>query len=89
MNVIKKIGNALLGLFTFLTVISGTVGLTITVVNPVNLWWTIAPIQLPYGIYIITYSMVMEYLQYIQTYYYYSLGISIATILLGLEVSII
>ena len=88
MNVIKKIGNALLGLFTFLTVISGTVGLTITVVNPVNLWWTIAPIQLPYGIYIITYSMVMEYLQYIQTYYYYSLGISIATILLGLLIHV-
>jgi len=87
-KVLKKIGNTLLGLFTFLTVIGGAIGLTITLINPVNLWWTIAPVELPYGIYIITYSMVMGYLEYIQTYYYYAIGISASTILLGLLVHI-
>ena len=80
----KKIGNTLLGIFTFLTIIVGTLGFAITAVNPVNLWWNIAPIETPFGI--ITYSMVMGYLDFIQQYYYYSLGISAFTVLLGLTV---
>ena len=78
----KKIINTFLGLFTFLTVISGTVGLTITLVNPINLWWHFAPIKTEY--FIITYSSVMEYLAFFQEWYWYSIGASVGAIVLGL-----
>jgi hypothetical protein len=80
----KKIGNIALHIFTFLTVIIGTIGVAITTVNPVNLWWNIAPIQTPLGI--ITYSKVMQYFEFIQAYYYFALGASAFTILLGLAI---
>jgi hypothetical protein len=80
----KKIGNIALNIFTFLTVIIGTIGVAITTVNPVNLWWNIAPIQTPLGI--ITYSKVMQYFEFIQAYYYFALGASAFTILLGLAI---
>jgi hypothetical protein len=80
----KKVGNLALGMFTFFTIIAGTLGFAITAINPVNLWWKVAPIETPFGI--ITYSMVMSYLDFLQQYYYYSLGTSAFTILLGLAV---
>ena len=85
-NALKKVGNTLLSLFTFFTIIGGAFGLTLTLVNPVNLWWSIAPIETPFGI--VTYSSVMTYLEYVQANYYYALGISVTTLLLGLIVHI-
>ena len=81
-NVFKKIGNALLGLLTFIAIVGGTLGLTITLINPVNLWWAIAPIETPFGV--IKYSSVLTYLEYVQTYYYFSIGRSGSRLFLGL-----
>jgi len=85
---LKKVGNALLGLFTFVTIISGGLALSITAINPVNLWWEIAPIEITYFNYVITYTMVLTGLEFLQTWYWYSIGISVASILLGMAVHI-
>jgi len=85
---LKKVGNALLGLFTFVTIISGGLALSITAINPVNLWWEIAPIEIGYFNYVITYTMVLAGLEFLQTWYWYSIGISVASILLGMAVHI-
>ena len=82
----KKITNTVLGLFTFLAIVGGSCGLTITAMNPVNLWWSIAPIQTPF--FIITYSKVMGYLAYLQTNYWNAIGISAGLMLLGFIVQI-
>ena len=71
---LKGLGSSLLAAITFLSVSLGIIGIAITTINPVNLWWTISPIETPY--YIVTYSSVMEYLEFVQLYYWYSLGIS-------------
>ena len=85
---LKKVGNALLGLFTFVTIISGGLALSITAINPVNLWWEIAPVEIAYFNYVITYTMVLTGLEFLQTWYWYSIGISVASILLGMAVHI-
>ena len=64
MKRLYKILDAFLYVITFVIVITGAIGLSITLVNPVNLWWAMAPVQTPFGI--ITYSSVMEYLSYFQ-----------------------
>ena len=84
----KKLGNSLLSLFTFLTVVTGALALTTTLVHPVDLWWSIAPIEINYFNYIITYTMVIEYLEFLQLYYWYSVGASLGAIVLGLAVQI-
>ena len=83
---LKKITNTVLGLFTFLAIVGGSCGLTITAMNPVNLWWSIAPIQTPF--FIITYSKVMGYLAYLQDNYWNAIGISAGLMLLGFIVQI-
>jgi len=85
---LKNLANGFLGLFTFLTVVGGALGLATTIIHPVDLWWRFAPIEVVYFNYIITYSMVLGYLEYLQEYYYYSIGASVGTILLGLAVQI-
>ena len=87
-SMLKKAGNALLALFTFVTIVSGGIALSITAINPVNLWWEIAPIEIGYFNYVITYTMVLTYLEFLQTWYWYSIGISVASILLGMAVHI-
>ena len=82
----KKVTNFFLGLFTFLAVVGGSCGLTITTVNPVNLWWNIAPIQTPF--FIITYSKIMGYLDYLQQHYWASIGISVGLLLVGFIIQI-
>ena len=77
------LGNGILYTLTFLTVISGTFILTITLINPENLIWSIAPLQTP--VYIVTYSSLMGYLAYFQEYYWESVGISLGSILFGLS----
>ena len=79
---LKKAANVLAGIFTFATVAGGISALATTVVNPVDLWWSIAPIEIAYFNYIITYTMVIEYLEFLQTYYWYSVGASIGAIVL-------
>ena len=85
---LKKTANVLAGIFTFAAVAGGISALATTVVNPVDLWWSIAPIEIGYFNYIITYTMVIEYLEFLQTYYWYSVGASIGAIALGLAAQI-
>jgi len=85
---LKKTANVLAGLFTFAAVAGGISALATTVVNPVDLWWGIAPIEIGYFNYVITYTMVIEYLEFLQTYYWYSVGASIGAIVLGLSAQI-
>lgn len=82
----KKVTNIVLALFTFLAVVGGSIGLTTALVNPVNLWWQYAPIETPW--FIITYTSVLEYMELMQTWYWYSIGISIGAIVLGLAAQI-
>ena len=77
----KKIGSYILAIFTFLFVVTGSLGLAITLINPVNLWWTISPIETRY--FVIGYSLVIEYLEFVQAYYWYSIGLSASLILFG------
>ena len=85
---LKKTANVLAGIFTFAAVAGGISALATTVVNPVDLWWGIAPIEIGYFNYVITYTMVIEYLEFLQTYYWYSVGASIGAIVLGLSAQI-
>ena len=84
----KKAANILAGLFTFAAVTGGISALAVTVVNPVDLWWSIAPIEIAYFNYVITYTMVIEYLEFLQTYYWYAVGASSGAIVLGLAAKI-
>ena len=84
----KKAANILAGIFTFGAVTGGISALAVTVVNPVDLWWGIAPIEIGYFNYVITYTMVIEYLEFLQAYYWYSVGASIGAIVLGLAAQI-
>jgi len=85
---LKKTANVLAGIFTFAAVAGGISALATTVVNPVDLWWGIAPIEIGYFNYVITYTMVIEYLEFLQMYYWYSVGASIGAIVLGLAAQI-
>jgi len=83
---LKGLGSSLLAAITFLSVSLGILGIAITTMDPVNLWWTISPIETPY--YIVTYSSVMGYLEFVQSYYWYSLGISFGLIVFGYAIHI-
>jgi len=83
---LRGAGSSLLAAITILSVSLGIVGIAVTTINPINLWWTISPIETPY--YIVTYSSVMEYLEFLQLYYWYSIGISIAMIVFGYAIHI-
>ena len=87
-SVVQKTASATLMAFTFLAILVGVTGLTLTTVNPVNLWWDIAPIQIAYFNYVITYTAVMNYLEFLQTWYWYSVGISTGLVVAGLAVHI-
>ena len=87
-SVVQKTASATLMAFTFLAILVGVTGLTLTTVNPVNLWWDIAPIQIAYFNYVITYTAVMNYLEFLQTWYWYSIGISTGLVVAGLAVHI-
>ena len=58
----KRIGQAALMLLTYLLALVGAVGLAITIINPVNLWWSISPIETK--LFVIKYSTVINYLEY-------------------------
>ena len=75
------LGNGILYTLTFLTVITGALLLTITLANPVNLWWSMSPIETPY--FVIGYSQVITYIEFIQSYYWESVGIGVGLILFG------
>ena len=82
----KKIGSVFLSCVTILFASLGFAGLAISLSNPVNLWWSISPIETPY--YVVTYSSVMGYLEFIQLYYWYSVGISSAFIVFAYAIHI-
>jgi len=82
----RRLAQAALMLLTFILASIGTVGLAITIINPVNLWWSIAPIELSF--YTIKYSTVMIYLEYLQSYYWYSIGAFSATFVLAYVIHI-
>ena len=80
------IGNGILYTLTFLTVITGTLLLTITVINPTNLWWSISPIETPY--FVIGYSYVIGHLEFLQSWYWESVGIGVGLVLFGYVIHI-
>lgn len=77
----RSLGQAALMLLTYLLALTGAIGLAITIINPVNLWWTIAPIKLPFLF--VGYSTIIEYLEFLQLYYWYSVGVFTATFALA------
>jgi len=85
-RILKDTGVVLLMVSTYLLASLGTVFLAITLINPVNLWWAMSPIETPY--YIITYSSVMTYLELIQQYYWYSVGLSFTSLVLAYAIHI-
>jgi len=85
-RILKDTGIVLLMISTYLFASLGTVFLAVTLINPVNLWWSMSPIETPY--YIITYSSVMTYLELIQQYFWYSVGSSLGLISLAYAIHI-
>ena len=85
-RILKDTGIILLMVSTYLFATLGTVFLAVTLINPVNLWWSISPIETPY--YIVTYSSVMTYLELIQQYFWYSVGSSLGLIILAYAIHI-
>jgi len=85
-RILKDTGVVLLMVSTYLLASLGTVFLAITLINPVNLWWAMSPIETPY--YIITYSSVMTYLELIQQYFWYSVGLSFTSLVLAYAIHI-
>ena len=83
---LKGFGSTTLKILTLLSVCIGSLGLAITLINPVNLWWTISPIETRY--FVIGYSLVIEYLEFVQTYYWYSIGLSASLIVFGYSIHI-
>ena len=77
----RSLGQAALMLLTYLLALTGAIGLAITIINPVNLWWTIAPIELPFLF--VKYSTIIGYLEFLQLYYWYSVGVFTATFALA------
>lgn len=77
----KRIGQAASMLLTYLLALIGAVGLAITIINPVNLWWSISPIETK--LFVIKYSTVINYLEYLQSYYWYAIGAFTATFALA------
>ena len=75
------LGNGILFVLTFLSVTTGALLLTITVINPTNLWWSISPIETPY--FVIGYSYVIGHLEFLQTWYWESVGLGVGLILFG------
>ena len=83
---LKGFGSTTLKILTLLSVCIGSLGLAITLINPVNLWWTISPIETRY--FVIGYSLVIEYLEFVQAYYWYSIGLSASLIVFGYSIHI-
>jgi len=73
-------------LLTYLLALIGAVGLAITIINPVNLWWSISPIETK--LFVIKYSTVINYLEYLQSYYWYAIGAFTATFALAYMIHI-
>ena len=82
----RKIGSYILSSITIFAVAVGSIGLSISLFNPVNLWWSISPIETRF--FIIGYSVGIEYLEYVQLYYWYSVGISLALIVFAYAIHI-
>ena len=85
-SIAAGLGRGTLALTTLICVTGGALGLAITLINPVNLWWTISPIETRY--FVIGYSLVIEYLEFVQLYYWHSIGISAGLILFGYAIHI-
>ena len=83
---LKGFGSTTLKILTLLSVCIGIIGLTITLINPVNLWWSMSPIETRY--FVIGYTQVIEYLDFVQLYYWYSIGLSASLIVFGYSIHI-
>ena len=71
---------------TYLFATVGALGLSITLINPTELWWSIAPIETRW--FLITYSSVLFYLDWLQTYYWYSVSTFASLIVLAYAIHI-
>ena len=83
---IKYTFSILLIAITYLFATVGAIGLAITLIHPTELWWSIAPIETRW--FLITYSSVLFYLDWLQTYYWYSVGSFTALIVLAYAIHI-
>ena len=82
----RKIGSYILSATTMIAVAIGSIGLAITLINPMNLLWELTPLRTPF--FTIGYTSSVEYLEFIQLYYWYSLGISSALIVFAYAIHI-
>ena len=80
------LGASLLSILTILSVGIGSFLLAVTLINPINLWWSVSPIETP--LYTIGYTQVIEYLEFMQSYYWYSIGLSASLIVFGYSIHI-
>lgn len=83
---LKSLGSLTLVFLTTICAAAGGIGLAITLINPVNLWWELTPIETRW--FVLGYSLGIEYLEFVQLYYWYSVGISLALIVFAYAIHI-
>lgn len=82
-----RLGVSMLLIFlTYIFATVGALGLSITLIYPAELWWTIAPIETRW--FLITYSSVLFYLDWLQTYYWSSVATFASLIVLAYAIHI-
>ena len=85
-NKVKLTASIFLIFLTYLFATVGALGLSITLIHPTELWWSIAPIETRW--FLITYSSVLFYLDWLQTYYWYSVSTFASLIVLAYAIHI-
>ena len=82
-----RLGTSIFLIFlTYIFATVGALGLSITLIHPTELWWSIAPIETRW--FLVTYSSVLFYLDWLQTYYWYSVATFASFIVLAYAIHI-
>ena len=82
-----RLGTSIFLIFlTYLFATVGALGLSITLIHTTELWWSLAPIETRW--FLITYSSVLFYLDWLQTYYWYSVSTFASLIVLAYAIHI-
>jgi hypothetical protein len=83
---VSGLGRTALVLITTIFAAAGGMGLAITLINPVNLWWELAPLETRF--FVIGYTQVLAYLDFVQQHYWYGLGASLGAIVFAYAIHI-
>ena len=83
---VSGLGRTALVLITTIFAAAGGMGLAITLINPVNLWWELAPLETRF--FAIGYTQVLAYLDFVQQHYWYGLGASLGAIVFAYAIHI-